>query len=75
MNRKVSVSGWYLIGSVILFGVVIYELTTGQIVTKPQRPITRIDQPIEFWVTVGIKATFASTFAVMGIAGLKNESK
>jgi hypothetical protein len=76
MNRKIGVSGWQLIGSVIIFGVVIYELMTGQIVTKPQSsPITRVDQPISFWVIVGIKVTVASTFAVIGIAGLKKESK
>lgn len=76
MNRKISVSGWQLIGSVIIFGVVIDELMTGQIVAKPQsNPITRVDQPISFWVIIGIKVTGASTFAVMGITGLKEESK
>ncbi|OYQ65392.1 hypothetical protein B9G53_07360 [Pseudanabaena sp. SR411] len=76
MNRQISVSGWQLIGSVIIFGVVIYELMTGQIVAKPQsNPIMRIEQPISFWIIVGIKVTVASTFAVMGIVGLKEESK
>ena len=76
MNRKISVSGWQLIASVIIFGVVIYELITGQIVAKPQsNPITRVDQPVSFWVIVGIKVTLASTFAVIGIAGFKEESK
>jgi hypothetical protein len=76
MNRKISVSGWQLIASVIIFGVVIYELMTGQIVARPKsNPITRVDQPISFWVIVVIKVTVASTFAVMGITGLKEESK
>ena len=76
MNRKISASGWQLITSIIIFGIVIHELITGQIIVRyKSNVITRVEQPISFWVIVSIKMTVASTFAVMGITGLKEESK
>jgi hypothetical protein len=77
MNRKVSVSGWQLIGSILIFGVVIYELITGEIIKNGIKGImvNRVNQPIEFWVIVGIKVTAASAFAHTGIVGIIEESK
>jgi hypothetical protein len=76
MNRKISVSGWNLIGSNLIFGVVIYELITGEIVTKyKSNMIDRVNQPIEFCIVVGIKSIAALAFAYSGITGIREDTK